>query len=81
MIVRVELITRAHEPVAIVTIPRLPEPPSIVTWCGRAFHRFASAGTSSRELCEGDVYRECSAVEGVADDDDREEVDASRSHQ
>ena len=64
--VRVELITQAHEPVAIVTIPRLPEPPSIVTWCGRTFHRFASAGADSRELSDGDIYRECPAVAGTA---------------
>jgi hypothetical protein len=70
-IVRVHLITQARnapERVAIVAIPRLPEPPSIVTWCGRAFHRYASAGAKSRELCDGDIYLECSAVEGVVDE-------------
>jgi hypothetical protein len=68
--VRVELITQAKKRVAIVAIPRLPEPPSIVTWCGRAFHRYAGGG---RELCEGDIYRECSAVEGTAIGDEEEQ--------
>jgi hypothetical protein len=67
MIVRVQLITQARERVAIVAIPRLPEPPSVVLWCGRTFHRYAGAG--GRELCDGDIYRECSAVEGAAIED------------
>jgi hypothetical protein len=66
MIVRIQLITPARERVAIVSIPWLPEPPSIVMWCGRAFHRYA--GTGGRELADGDIYRECSVVEGMATD-------------
>jgi hypothetical protein len=68
MIVRVQLITQTKERVAIVAIPRLPEAPSVVMWCGRAFHRYAGEG--GRELCEGDIYRECSVVEGAAVDDE-----------
>jgi hypothetical protein len=61
MIVRIQLITQARKRVAIVAIPRLPEPPSVVMWCGRAFHRYAGGG---RELRDDDIYRECSVAVG-----------------
>jgi hypothetical protein len=64
-LVRIELITPDRERVAIVMVPKTCQPPSIVLWCGRAFHRFGAAGVSGRELCDGDIYRECSVVEGV----------------
>jgi hypothetical protein len=69
MIVRVELISQAHERVAIVAIPGAPEAPSVVLWCGRAFHRFAGGG---RKLSHGDIYRECSAVTAIEENPQNE---------
>ena len=67
MIVRVQLVNQAPRGhklahVAHVAIPRTPEAPSVVFWNGRAFHR--CAGACGRELRDGDIYRECSAVLG-----------------
>jgi hypothetical protein len=60
----VQLITRDRERVATVAVPSTSELPTVVLWEGRAFYRYA--GTGGRELADGDIYRECLAVEGHA---------------
>jgi hypothetical protein len=65
MFIWVQLIDQARRHVTTVAVPRLPEPPSVVLWGGRAFHRYGSNSCSSRMFADGDIYRECSVVEGV----------------